>query len=250
MPAPFRLLPAAALLLALAAPAWAGISPLWDKYISLYEANQPNHETTTFQGRVLGNWSERPSSLFNAVWPYRHNSYELLCADAATLARLIYGLALHAKDLDPSVDLARFERGAQGFHYGVDQITAWANDLLHGKFPLHSAQELALLGWLVEDGVLRAQDGALLPTGMAAHVLGAAPGKSRGLALNLDHERLHVLWDEDEAFRAERQAAWQALSDADKEAVYARLKGYDRTNQPQIIEEWAVYNAETTPPWK
>ena len=248
-----RILPCLALILSLApaldaAKAQAGIHPLWDKYLNIYEDRRDLPELS-FQGRIVGDWTERPEKQFMDAWPYRGATYEILCATGKDLARLIYGLALHTHDLDPSVDLGRFERGAQGFHYSTDQIAAWANDVLAGTFPLHTAEELAFLGWLTEDGILELDGGAVRPGDGPTHVLGAAPGKRRSMEFNLRHERLHVMWDEDDSFRQEFTGLWETLSEEEHEAVFEDLSGYDRTNLPNIIEEWAVRSRESETGW-
>ena len=63
----------------------------------------------------------------------------------------------------------------------MDQLSAWANDVLSGGFSLHAAEELNLLGWLTEDGILVPEGGRIRPGNQAPHVLGAAPGKRRSM---------------------------------------------------------------------
>ena len=261
-----RLIPLALtslILLCLAAPGRAGVYPeLWERYYQLFEDQSgagspaevpptevPPAEPREFMGRILGEWAEPPRDLFQEPWPQREVTYEILAADNALLARSIYGLALFTHDLDQSVDLGRFERGAQGFHYSLGQITDWANAVLSGDFPLYAAEELLLLGRLVEDGVLTVAEGSVTATGKAAHVLGAAAGSNRSLALNLNHERLHVVWEESPAFSLEWRQRWRDLSDEEREAVFADLSGYDRENVEGVIEEWAVRRNEAEAVW-
>jgi hypothetical protein len=241
-------------LIAAATRADAGIHPLWNKYLTLYQERQAERpakpDAHAFPGRITGTWSEQPRDLFRTAWPHRSGSYELLCPNTRLLARLVYGLALHTRDLQTTVTLQRFERGAQGFHYDAAQVAAWANDLLNGQAALNAGEELLFLGWLVQDGVLRIEDGRLEPAGRVGHVLGAAPGPSRSLERNLAHERLHVLWDEDPAFRTTNINAWETLSEDEKQGVYAELTGYDRSDAQQVIEEWAVRRHDPAPPWR
>ena len=253
-------LTAAALPALLAAPARAGLYPeLWERYYQLYEEQEnggaeaeqglSEPDEALFPGRLAGDWDEEPQGLFHDAWPARAQTYEILAASSRDLARSIYGLALYTHDLDQSVDLARFEAGAQGFHYSMDQLVGWADAVLAGEFPLYTGEELQLLSWLLQDGALAVEEGRVASTGLVGHVLGAASGRNRSLELNLDHERLHVLWDESPAFKLEWQARWRDLSDAAREEVFAQLSGYDRENLEGIIEEWAVRQNEADATW-
>ena len=71
---------------------------------------------------------------------------------------------------------------------------------------------------------------------------------SRSLS-DLRHEWLHVMWDEDDGFRHSFTAAWESLSQEEREAVFEDLSGYDRSNIPGIIDEWAVQTREMESGW-
>ncbi|MDR2161118.1 MAG: hypothetical protein LBO77_03120 [Desulfovibrio sp.] len=198
-------------------------------------------------GRCLGDSAETRAAAALSPWAWRQYGYELYFASAAELARSIYGLALATGDVGAQMTLERFERGAQGFHYGVLQLCPWAENLLTGKTVPFTMEERRLLDWLLLDGVLAGRWGKVVPGGEIRHVLGAARGKKRSLDANLAHERLHVLWDEDKSFREAGLSRWQALSEEDKQAIRASLPGYSRENEDQFVEEWTVREAEKLP---
>jgi hypothetical protein len=181
-------------------------------------------------------------------WPWRQYGYELYFASSAELARSIYGLALETGDVAADMTLERFERGAQGFHYSLDQICRWAENLLSGRTSPRTGEERRLLDRLLLEGVLICRERKVVPGGAIHHVLGAAKGKKRSLADNLAHERLHVLWDEDKTFRNAGLSRWQALDGEEKQAVRASLPGYSPENEAQFVEEWTVREAEKLPP--
>ncbi|MEW6266035.1 MAG: hypothetical protein AB1641_23425 [Thermodesulfobacteriota bacterium] len=236
---------------------------LFEKYWNLKEKQSatPSRPPTEAQpprqqpaadcpGWILGEWEKRPDDLFREPWPYRAMTYELLFPTKKDIARTIYGLALFTRDLDPSVTLERFERGAGGFHYSLDQIVGWANAIEEKKQAFFTREEEAFLNKLVEDKVILKVQGRYVSLRQVSHVLGAAPMQNKSLVLNLDHERLHVFWDEDRSFQDSYIRRWRALSEADKEAVYSQLKGYNKENEMLIIEEWAVRQNEQKPFWK
>ena len=57
------------------------------------------------------------------------------------------------------------------------------------------------------------------------------------------------MWDEDDGFRHSFTAAWESLSQEEREAVFEDLSGYDRSNIPGIIDEWAVQTREMESGW-
>jgi hypothetical protein len=197
-------------------------------------------------GRCIGDSAEARAAAISS-WPWRQSGYELYFASAVELARSIYGLALATGDVGPEITMERFERGAQGFHYGVEQLCPWAEKLLAGINSFRSAEERRLLDLLFLEGVLAGRGGKIVPGGKIRHVLGAAGGKKRSLAENLAHERLHVLWDEDEAFRKAGLSRWLALSGEEKQRIRLALPGYSPENEAQFLEEWAVREAEKLP---
>ena len=132
-----------------------------------------------------------------------------------------------------------------GCHYSLEQVCAWLNDAFTQQKTL-TAEESALVGLLLQDGVLSVVNGRWQAGGHVRHVLAAAPGKKRDFAKNLRHERLHVYWDEDAAFRERETAAWAGLSEAERQKQRDRLKNYNQSNEQQLIEEWAVVRAENS----
>ena len=233
------------------------IERLYKKYQSVldqYKAPSPPAAVRDAEcpGWIVGDWAEPPKELFCQKWPYRRTTYEIYFSEKKEIARSIYGLALFTKDLDPSVTLERFERGAGGFHYSIGQITSWANAVLQGVQPTYTDEEKTLLEKLVADYILIRINGRYVSIGLAAHVLGVAPQTKRSLSLNLNHERLHVMWDENPKFREGAIAKWRTMSETEKQAVYSSLKGYNPENEMQIIEEWAVRQHENIPveQWK
>ena len=183
------------------------------------------------------------------TWRYRRTTYEFIFPSRLSIARAVYQLALFTGDLDSSISMLRFEKGAQGFHYSLTQITEWANNHAADRFLDASRHEDALLICLILDGVVKRSDGIFYDTGRVKHVLGASPGITRSLALNLNHERLHVLWDEDLKFRATYVSRWEALTRNEQKAVYETLSGYGLDNEMGIIEEWAVRQCEADSIW-
>lgn len=198
---------------------------------------------------VSGAWNEKPERLFCTPWPYRHVTYEIFYPDSQALGRAIYGMALFTKDLDPSVTLERFEKGAGGFRYSMEQITAWANAVLDNRQPMYTQEEQIFMDKLVQDRLMLKVNGRYVSLGVVRHVLGAAPKVKRSLALNLTHERTHVIWEEDPQFRNTWIKKWQALTPEEKQAVYKDLKGYNQEKESEIIKEWAVRLNEETPLW-
>ncbi|MBF0529054.1 MAG: hypothetical protein HQK55_07255 [Deltaproteobacteria bacterium] len=198
---------------------------------------------------VNGEWAEKPDTLYYESWPYRKITYEIFYPTKQTLGRAVYGLALFTKDLDPSVTLERFEQGAGGFRYAVVQIVSWANAVLDKQQAIRTAEEQALMDKLIQDHIILKVNGRFVSLGLVKHVLGAAPKQKRSLTLNLNHERTHVLWDEEPQFKNTWVKKWQTLSAGEKEAVYSSLKGYNTANEMEIINEWAVRQNEQAPPW-
>lgn len=160
-----------------------------------------------------------------------------------------YGLALYVRELDKSISIQSFEKGAMSFHYQTDQVVDWVNAIQAGKIGFKSPGEIVFLNGLVQDKVLKMDNYKWSSTGKVAHIIGATAGKWRGLALNLTHERVHILWDEDPNFRKGITKKWNALTLGQQKKIIASFKGYDQTNIPQMIEKWGVKNFEKNPPW-
>ena len=198
--------------------------------------------TVAAPGRILGQAGPEFEKSFAENWGYRAQTYEIYHPDSTRLARLVYALARHSGDIDGSLAPDRFVAGVKGFHYHIDQVCAWLNDLTAGKSPDPALDELVLAGLLLEDKILAVKGGRLVPAGPVRHVLGAAPGNKRTFDDNLRHERLHIRWDEDPDFREKNKQQWAALSDDQKAQARRQLPQYPA--EAQLIEEWAVGLAE------
>ena len=227
---------------------------LFQKYWDMREGApakkpSPQWKQSDLPGWIVEGWDRPPTELFSEKWPYRSVTYEMYFPSKKPLARAIYGLALFTKDLKPSVTLARFEKGAGGFHYSTEQLVGWANAVGEGRQKFYTSEEKAFLEKLVQDKVMVKVNGRFRQIGMIRHVLGVAPMKKRSMVLNLKHERLHVMWDENQKFRETYISRWRGLTDEEKQEVYKQLKGYNPEKEMQIIEEWSVRHAEKQPKW-
>lgn len=205
----------------------------------------PEHDP----GRTIGGLGAEHERITPRNWRYRRTTYELLFPSGSILGGAVYQLALFTGDLDASVSRERFKKGAQGFHYSMEQILAWANTHARDRFIEPRRQDDGLLTWLVLDGVIKMNGGKFFDTGRVRHVLGACASTSRSLNLNLNHERWHVFWDEDLKFRATYYSKWEALTRDEQKTVYQSLGGYSLKHETAAIEEWAVRQQETAPIW-
>lgn len=193
-------------------------------------------------GRLLGQADPAFEKALAEAWTYRHLTYEIYHQDSKRLASLTYALARHSGDIDGSMAPDRFVAGVKGFHYQIDQVCDWLNALFAGKSADPTLDEMVLVGLLLQDKVLVIKGGRFKPAGSVRHVLGAAPGQKRSFIDNLQHERSHVLWDEDAGFRAKGLKDWEALSSDEKDRARRQLPQYPA--EVQLIEEWAVGRAE------
>lgn len=220
------------------APCLAELSPaLWDSYLALAQ----NARSVSFShcpGRLLRS-VQAGSAAFSHAWKYRKTTYELHFDSRQTLGRTVYDLALHSGDIPPTVSRERVEAGVEGFHYSTSQICAWLNDVFAGKRETPVRETLLFIGYLVQDQVVVLKEGRFIPGGKIGHVLAAAEGKKRSLEENLNHERLHVFWDEDPFFMKQARKAWNALSEPEREQERNRFKQY-ADNEELRLEEWAV----------
>ncbi|WP_139786830.1 hypothetical protein [Desulfamplus magnetovallimortis] len=200
-----------------------------------------------FPGSILGQWDSAPKSLFFHNWKYRQETYEMLFATKADLAESIYSIALHTKDLDSTVSLSRFKRGAQGFHYSISQVVSWANSFARIPQKSHFAGSERFLSLLIEEKIVIRFSERFRAFGKVSHIIGAAPGIRRSLEKNLNHERWHVTWDHDVLFKNFYISKWCALSESEKESITKSFTGYNQDFESQIIEEWAVKQNEKNP---
>ena len=197
-------------------------------------------------GRLFRAGTEENRRSFAEPWRYREHAYELHYDDSRSLARVSYALALHARDIDQSLPVEKFLGGVLGFHYSVDQVCAWLNSVTAGTSPDPALDEAVLAGFLLSDRVISFRQGRFAPAGRVRHVLAASAGKKRSFDSTLLHERLHVFWDEDAAFRERMIKEWQALPEERKAAEKKRLSRYAGDNEAQLLEEWAIHHAERT----
>jgi hypothetical protein len=220
---------------------------LWERYaekISLFAAQREG------PGKFVGKDAALAASMRESSWKYRAVTYELYFASPAVLARSVYGLAIQSGDVDKAMPLDRFEKGVRGFHYSVAQVCVWFDAVFADDRAIHTDEERRLMRWLLDDGVVRVVDGKVVPGGTVNHILGAAPGRKRSFESTLRHERLHVLWDEDTVFSGEYRQKWDAMSASEKQEVWKKLSAYSQDNEAQLMEEWAIYQAENLPEGK
>ena len=219
------------------------IRKTWEKYMAKAIVTAPY----SYPGRSIGEDASIAGFMEKSAWRYRGTSYELYFASSRLLARSVYGLAIHSGDVDKTMPLERFEKGVRGFHYTIRQLCGWIDAVLRGDMATHTSEERQLILWLVEDRAVRIVNGQAVSTETIHHILGSSPGKKRSFELTLMHERLHVLWDEDPAFAETARKKWAALTDAEKGEVRKTLAAYAQSNEPQLMEEWAIYQAENMP---
>lgn len=199
-----------------------------------------------FPGALVGNVSLQKMTYFHQNWRFRRASYEMLFTKADSMCPIIYGLAIYSKDIRPDVPLSRFSAGVQGFHYAIGQVTDWLNAVNLGTFKRYEESESFLERRLLDDGVIRIDNGKYSATGSVRHIVGAAPGKKRTLLNNLTHERFHIIWDEDDSFRATWLSRWHAMSEGEKGCILQSFekKGYAVESEEGIAEEWAVRSSD------
>lgn len=215
-------------------PSFAGVTPeQWDMYLAKVQAEPVC--TRPCPGRLLASISPA----FSEAWKYRPMTYELHYDDTKTLARAVYDLAVHSGDIPVTTPREQVENGVQGFHYSVDQICTWIDDVFSGKRGTVSHDSLVLIGYLLKDSVVRVDQGKFKPVDPIRHILAASAGSKRTLDDNLRHERLHVFWDEDESFRQHVRSAWDAMSDAGRKEAENKMKQY-ANNFDLRLEEWGV----------
>ena len=207
-------------------------------------ADQPGEAATP--GRVMDahNTPSEFEKSFTDLWAYRSVTYEIYHHDATKLASLAYALARHTNDIDASLAPERFVAGVKGFHYQLSQVCDWLNDLAAGKSADPAMDEMILVGLLLQDKIITIKNGRIVPAGSVSHILGAAPGRQRTFADNLRHERLHILWDENPAFKEKGLQDWNNLSAEEKEGERKNYSRYAKGNDELLIEEWAIERAE------
>lgn len=224
-------------LLLIAAPLNCGtLEDAFEKYARLLP-----EKANIAPGRTIGNPQGSGESAIDYPWKYRQQTYELHFQDAGQLARSIHAFAVCAKDVSPDLPKEKFFRGVKGFHYSADQICSCLNSIGTGGL---SDQERDFVNQLLADKVIQLSRHGFESASRIKHILGAAPGKNRTFAENLRHERLHIFWDEDSAFRARENKRWEGLTAAEKLVAKNILKNYNQENEAQLMEEWAIHRAE------
>jgi len=201
-------------------------------------------------GRVIGQASDEMHSAFTENWPFRSASYELYFTEKEQLAKTVYSLALFTGDIDSSILLEKFVKGVQGYRYSVGQVCDWLNSFFFKSDVASlapSPDELSLVGYLLQDRIIRLEGKRFVSTGEVRHILAASSGKKRSFDLNLRHERLHVIWEESKTFCQNSLDQWSRISDEEKKGIRKTLHVYSDKNETDIVKEWAVRNAEQTP---
>lgn len=225
------------------APQGGALRKAWELYVKRASPPLP----VPRPGGVVGGDIELSAFMRRSDWSLRASGYELYFASSVELARSVYGLAVQSGDVDPAMSPERFEKGVLGFHYSIAQVCLWIDAVLAGGTALRTGEERQLLLRLLKDGVVDMRGGKAVPGGRIHHVLGAAPGKKRSFEATLRHERLHVLWDENPSFAAAFREKWRALGEEEKQAARKKLAAYAQDNEAQLMEEWAVFQAENMP---
>lgn len=222
------------------------LEDLWNKYSGeIQKRDEPARAALPTPGIIIGKPQGHDEYGFSYPWKYRSSAYEMHFEKPVELAKSVYGLALYAKDVSPTLPREKFYGGVLGFHYSARQVAGWLNETIRNHESL-SQEENAFAGRMLLEGVVKIGPDGFEPGNKITHVLGASGGKKRSFAQNLRHERLHVFWDEDRAFRERQQEAWNNLSEEDKQKARQELKNYNQDNERQLIEEWAIKGAEKT----
>lgn len=215
----------------------ADISPsIWDFYKTLSE-NTDIRLSEAFPGRYIGKTDNLTE--FTTPWSHRTSTYELHFEDKNFLGRAVYSLARYCGDISEEISRIRVANGVEGFHYSSSQICDWINAIFKGSIEAPVAEEFYLASLLLRDGVVKLENGTFHPSSKIGHVLASAPGKKRSITENLRHERLHVLWDEEDSIQRIARSKWSSFSEAQKKEIRESLKGY-ANNEELLLEEWAV----------
>jgi len=205
----------------------------------------PNDEE--FPGKLVGNIQSDKRAFFSDKWKFRNLTYELYFENPEQLARTSYSLAIFVKDIDRNIPFERFINGVSGYRFSASQVCDWLNHYFSGKdlsALAPSGDELVLLGYLLQDRIIKVENFKFVSSGQIRHLLAASVGKKRSFGETLRHERLHVVWVESEQFRREAFESWKRLPDAQKIEARKSLKQYSQGNEEELVKEWAVRNAE------
>ncbi len=226
-----------------AAPAKAEIlQDIWTKYSTM--SDKPDIDKAKYPGRIIGDLPQEYRAHFTQNWKMRKLSYELYFASAHELADAVFALAIFAKDVDADFPKDKFLRGVKGFHYHKDQVLAWVQSLY--KKDLVAKDYPYLVQLMLEDGVLILTAEGFKFSDTIHHILAASAGKKRTFAATLEHERLHVFWDEDAELRERQIKKWRAFTDEQRNQIKKDLHQYAKDNEAQLIEEWSVHSTENS----
>lgn len=216
-----------------------GLEDLWSRYApeGAQKADLPA------PGVIYGEPQGKGTASFSYQWKFRPQTYEMHFQHPQDLSRRVYALALTAGDISPFLPREKFYKGVTGFHYSAAQLADWLNQTQANHLTL-TKEENELAGELIKEGIIVFGKDGYVPGDNIKHVLGAAPGARRTFNQNLLHERLHVFWDENSSMRENAKNAWAKLTEAEKSAILQRLRNYNPKNEAQLIEEWAILDAE------
>ncbi len=226
-------------------PAQAEIlQDIWTKYSQMSQQDINPSKANSAPGRIIGALPQEHQVHFTENWKMRGVTYELYFASSKELADSVFELAIFANDIDASFPKDKFLRGVLGFHYHKDQVLDWAKSLYKKGRPANDYPYLIRL--LLEDKILTLTPDGFQFSNDIHHVLAASAGKKRSFAATLEHERLHVFWDEDAELREKQIKKWHALSDEQKNQIKKDLHQYAKGNEAQLIEEWSVHSTENS----
>lgn len=234
------------LIMVLAMPLRAEIlCNIWEKYAAgATEGELIPKQEKAFPGRNKTSREPDRADFFYNPWKYRATTYEQHFASQRALAASVYGLALSAGDIDATMKRDVFLNNVLGFHYSVAQVCSWLMPA-GGTPPLPlTVDEQNFVDELKQDGVIALEQNQCSAAGLIQHVVAATQGRKRTFEQNLRHERLHVFWDEDQEFRDASYSEWKTLSEQQRVEVKNELHQYAQSNELQLIEEWAVKQAE------
>lgn len=186
------------------------------------------------------------SKLFYQNWPYRSICFEIFYGESRRLAHAVYDLAIYVGDVKPDMPLDKFEAGVKGFRYDASQVVDWANSVKRAGKSFNTPEETELLNLLVSNGVLLFSGEQYKPVGKIIHIIGASQGAKRPLSLNLNHERLHVVWSMDEGLRNQFTEKWKLMDSEQRKQALDKLKIYNEEDENKLINEWAVRQLEST----
>lgn len=218
------------------------IEKLFKKYLQPSQAILSNKPSPTVN--YISNCRDFTKSLNTQNWKYSHLNYELNCPEKSMIAKNIYGLAIFTGDISSDIKYDDFEKGVQGYHYRIEQVTQWINSILSGSFTLKNPEEFFFISNLIENSAIVLINGVFESGNIIRHISGAAPGTKRSLEININHERLHIILDEEPSIGKEAAETWNKLPDKTKIAYKNKLKSYLFKTEETFLKEWYVRENE------